>query len=64
MDGIWCLVSQPYGSEFQFLGEFFWVADSSSVYQYGLLHVFGEVFWFEFFEFSLILLRVCGNRRF
>jgi hypothetical protein len=31
--------------------EFFGVVDSSSVYEVGVFHVFGEVFWFEFFEF-------------
>ena len=45
------LVSESYGFEFHFLFEFFWVVDSSSVYECGLFHVFGEVFWFEFFEF-------------
>ena len=45
------LVSESYGDEFHFLAEFFWVVDSSSVYEYGSFHVFGEVFWFEFLEF-------------
>jgi hypothetical protein len=45
------LVSKSDGYELHFSGEFFWVVDSSSVYEYGLFHVFGEVFWFEFFEF-------------
>ena len=45
------LVSESYGGELEFLVEFFWVVDSSSVYECGLFHVFGEVFWFEFFEF-------------
>ena len=46
------LVSESYGGELHFLVEFFWVVDSSSVYEYGLFHVFGEVFWFEFFNTS------------
>jgi len=33
------------------LVEFLWVVDSSSVYEVGLFHVFGEVVWREFFEF-------------
>jgi hypothetical protein len=33
------------------LGELFWVVDSSAVYEVRGVHVFGEVFWFEFFEF-------------
>jgi hypothetical protein len=45
------LVSEAYGGELHFLAEFFWVSDSSSVYENGLLNVFGEVFWFEFLEF-------------
>ena len=44
-------MSESYGGELHFLFEFLWVVDSSSVYEYGLFHVFGEVFWFEFFEF-------------
>jgi hypothetical protein len=44
-------VAESYGGELHFLVEFLWVVDSSSVYEYGLFHVFGEVFWFEFFEF-------------
>jgi hypothetical protein len=45
------LVSESYGGELHFLAEFFWFVDSSSVYENGLLNVFGEVFWFEFLEF-------------
>jgi hypothetical protein len=46
------LVSESYGFEFHFLAEFFLVVDSSAVYEYGLFHVLGEVFWFEFFKFA------------
>jgi len=42
---------ESYGGELHFLAEFFWVVDSSSVYEYGFFHVFCEVFWFEFLEF-------------
>jgi hypothetical protein len=45
------LVSESYGGELHFLVEFFGVVDSSAVYEVGLFHVFGEVFWFELFEF-------------
>jgi hypothetical protein len=45
------LVPESYGCEFHFLAEFFGVVDSSSVYECGLFHVFGEVFGFEFLEF-------------
>ena len=45
------LVSKFYGGELHFLFEFFGVVDSSSVYEVGVFHVFGEVFWFKFFEF-------------
>ena len=45
------LLFESYGCEFEFFTEFFWVVDSSSVYEYGLFHVFGEVFWCEFCEF-------------
>jgi hypothetical protein len=36
------LASESYGGELHFLAEFFWVVDSSSVYEDGLLNVFGE----------------------
>jgi len=36
---------------FIFLVELFGVVDSSSINEDRLSHVFGEVFWFEFFEF-------------
>jgi hypothetical protein len=44
-------VPESYGFKIYSLGEFLWVVDSSAVYECGLFHVFGEVFWFEFFEF-------------
>jgi hypothetical protein len=45
-------MTESYGGELHFLAEFFGFVDSSSVYENGLFHVFGEVFWFEFFEFA------------
>ena len=45
------LLSKSYGCEFEFLTELFWVVDFSSIDQDRLFHGFGEVFWFEFFEF-------------
>jgi len=45
-------VPESYGGELHFLFEFFWVVDSSSVYECGLFHVFSEVFWFEFLNSS------------
>jgi len=45
------LFSESYGFKLHFLAELLWVVDSSSVYEVGLFHVFGEVFWFEFLEF-------------
>jgi hypothetical protein len=45
------LLSESYGCELEFLAELFWIVDSSSINEDRLSHVFGEVFWCEFFEF-------------
>jgi len=44
-------IVQVHCCELEFFAELFWVVDSPSVDKDGLSHVFGEVFWLEFFEF-------------
>ena len=45
------LVPKPDGCELHSSPELFWVVDSSSVNEYGLLHVLDEIRWFELLEF-------------
>ena len=45
------LFFQAYGSELEFFAVVFRVVYASAIYEYWLLHVFGKVFWSEFFEF-------------